>query len=293
MALPDELGFATAYFDLPGLRLHAAVAGPADGPLVLLLHGFPEFWYSWRHQIGLLARAGYRVVVPDQRGYNLTGPMPPYDIDTLVADVVHLIEACGRQRAFVAGHDWGAGVAWSLAAPHPERVERLAILNVPHPGALVRALRRGDLRQGLKSWYMLFFQIPILPEYLLGRDDFRVLRRSLVATSNPGSFAPADLDRFRDAWARPGALAAMIGWYRALRRSRRVWRPDSNVMRVRVPTLILWGDHDVALRAELADASLDWVDDGRLVHFPAATHWLQQDEPKAVTRHLLDHFGGV
>ncbi|HEX2979920.1 MAG TPA: alpha/beta hydrolase, partial [Anaerolineaceae bacterium] len=127
------------------LRLHAEVAGPVDGPLVVLLHGFPEFWYGWRNQIAPLAQAGFHVVAPDQRGYNLSDKpagIGAYHLDALAADVLSILDHFKREQAFVVGHDWGAAVAWHLAIHHPERVERLAILNVPHPGAMARALRR-------------------------------------------------------------------------------------------------------------------------------------------------------
>jgi epoxide hydrolase 4 len=147
MNLPEQLGFKTVYFDLPGLRMHAPVAGPEDGPLVVLLHGFPEFWYGREHQIEPLAQAGFRVVVPDQRGYNLTDKTSPFDTRTLSNDIVNLIESCGREDAFVAGHDWGAAVAWTLAGLQPRCVKKLAILNVPHPTAMVQAFAEGNVKQ--------------------------------------------------------------------------------------------------------------------------------------------------
>jgi epoxide hydrolase 4 len=288
--LPETLGFGTAWFDLPGLRVHAAVAGPEAGPLVVLLHGFPEFWYSWRHQIGPLAQAGFRVVAPDLRGYNQTGKAPPYDISTLTTDVAHLIRACGRERSMVAGHDWGAMLAWALAGLHPALVERFAILNVPQPAVMARALAGGDPRQMLRSWYILFFQLPRLPEWLLSRSGFRALRRMLVATSRPGTFGPVDLTRYRDAWSRPGALPAMLGWYRTGYGPNRERLRRVAFRRLRSPGLILWGDRDVALRPELAQQSLAWLEHGRLVRFPEATHWVHQESPDEINHHLLEFF---
>jgi epoxide hydrolase 4 len=291
--LPEALGFTTAWYDLPGLRMHAAVAGPDDGRLVLLLHGFPEFWYSWRHQIGPLARAGFRVVAPDLRGYNETGKAPPYDIVTLATDVADLIRACGRERALVAGHDWGGLLGWAMAGLEPGLIERLAILNVPHPAVMARALAGGDPRQMLRSWYVLFFQIPGLPEWLLSRSRFRGLRRMLLTTSRPGTFSPADLARYGDAWSRPGALSAMLGWYRIgfgpnpLRLRKQIFR------RIGTPGLILWGDRDVALRPEMAERSLSWLEHGRLVRFPDATHWVHQEYPEEINRHLLEFLSGA
>ncbi len=288
--LPELLGLETAWLDLPGLRTHAAVAGPADGPLVVLLHGFPEFWYSWRHQIAPLAGAGFRVVAPDQRGYNLTEKNGPYDVATLAADVVHLLDAFGRERALVVGHDWGAAVGWTLAALHPERVERLAVLNVPHPAVMARALRGGSLRQMRRSSYIFLFQLPFLPEWLLSRGHFARLTRLLRASSRRGTFTDRDLARYREAWSRPGALAASLGWYRALARTLLTRSGTVRVGRIGVPTLILWGERDAALGVELAEQSTAYLDDGALLRFPGATHWVHEDIPDEITGHLLEYF---
>jgi len=270
--------------------VHAAVAGPPDGPLVILLHGFPEFWYSWRHQIGPLAGAGFRVVVPDQRGYNLTDKTRPFDLATLAEDVLALTRACGRESFLLAGHDWGAAVAWVVAARHPDRVERLAILNVPHPAVMARALLGRNLRQIRRSWYIFFFQLPGLPEWSLSRKDFARLRWLMRASARRGTFSDEDLQRYRDAWAQPGALAASIGWYRALGRSMlgRGRRRVAGI--VRVPTIMLWGERDAALGVELAEQSLAYLERGELLRYPKATHWLHEEEPGEIAGRLVDHF---
>ena len=290
--LPEQLGFSTAWFDLPGLRMHAAAAGPEDAPLVILLHGFPEFWYSWRRQIGPLVSSGYRVIVPDQRGYNLTEKTPPYNLPVLVGDIVNLLDICGSEQVYLVGHDWGAMVAWMLAGLYPERVRRLVILNVPHPDALSRALWGGNLRQLLRSWYIFFFQIPGLPEKLLGRRDHAVMERMLQRSSNPGTFEPQDLLFYREAWSQPGALSAMIGWYRQMFRSAVQFAHRDYGFRVQTPTRILWGEQDTALGVELAEQSLVWLDQGDLVRFPDATHWIHQDLPDIVNQQILEHFSG-
>lgn len=286
---PEQLGFTTAYFDLPGLRMHAAVAGPADGPLLILLHGFPEFWYSWRRQIGPLAQAGFRVVAPDQRGYNLTDKTPPYDTATLSNDIVNLINACGHEQADVVGHDWGAAVAWTLAGLHPERVKCLAILNVPHPAAMAKALLGGNLRQIRKSWYIFYFQIPGLPEQALRWRDYQNLWRLVKSSGLPDTFPASDFTYYRQAWSQPGALPAMLGWYRAI-----FWqtarRSAPRLGRIIVPTLMLWGERDIALGVETAEESLSYLADGKLIRFPDATHWIHRDKPEEVTQHLLAHF---
>jgi epoxide hydrolase 4 len=288
--LPEKYGFRTRFFDLPGLRVHAAEAGPADGPLALLLHGFPGFWYCWLRQMPALAEAGFHVLAPDQRGYNLTEKQGPYSLDTLAADMAGLVTAAGCQKAFVAGHDWGAAVAWTLAFTHPERVEKLAVLNVPHPYVMVQGLRGGNVRQLLKSWYIFFFQIPRLPEALLSRNDFTGLRRLLRGSGLPDTFSAADLDTYTTAWEQPGALRASIGWYRAMAKLSLSPRSRSLDRRVTRPAMILWGDQDVALEASLGERSLQWCDDGRIVHYPGASHWVQLDAAEQVNRQLVQFF---
>ena len=274
-----------ATFQLGEVNLQAKVAGPAGGPLVLLLHGFPEFWYSWRNQIAPLAAAGFRVVALDQRGYNRSSKprtVRSYAMGHLVADVLAVIAQCGKEAAVLIGHDWGALVAWSVAAFHPEKVERLVILNVPHPAVMPRFFftRPGQL---LRSWYMFFFQVPWLPERLFSAVNFKSACESLVRTSRPGTFTPDDLERYREAWAQPGAVRSMIHWYRALLRPFSLRTP-----KVVVPTLILWGKKDAFLKSELAPASVEHCTQAHLVWFPAATHWIHQEEPESVNRSILD-----
>lgn len=269
-----------------GLSLHVVEDGPADGPLVLLLHGFPEFSHGWRRQVPALAAAGYRVVAPDQRGYHLSDKpegISAYCLDTLANDVVGLIDQYGRDRAAVVGHDWGGIVGWWLALRHADRLERLAILNAPHPQAMRRQLRR-DAAQRRRSWYFLFFQLPWLPERVARRRDWEMLAGALVRTSRPGTFTDADLAAYRRAWSRPGACTAMLNWYRALLQ-RPPRRPRSPV--VEVPTLLLWGSRDAFLVRDLATASLELCRRGELVFFDEATHWLHLEEAEAVNRRLL------
>jgi epoxide hydrolase 4 len=268
------------------IELHAVAAGPPDGRLVVLLHGFPEFWYGWRRQIAPLAAAGLRVLVPDQRGYNLSdkpGGVAAYALDTLADDVLGLADALGRGRFAVVGHDWGGVVAWHLAARNPERVERAAVLNGPHP-ATVRAFMRAHPSQALRSWYAGFFQAPLLPEWTLGAADFAWLRASLDRTSRPGAFSDEDLRRYRAAWARPGALTAMLNWYRALPG----FAGPSPSGRIRVPVRVVWGDRDPFLDRGLVEAGLALCDRGEAFHLPEATHWVQHEEPEQVNRLLVE-----
>jgi pimeloyl-ACP methyl ester carboxylesterase len=273
-----------------GIRLHAVEAGPEDGPLLVLLHGFPEFWYGWRHQIPSLAAAGFRVLVPDQRGYGLSDKprgIPAYRLDWLALDVVGLIDDAGRDKAFVVGHDWGGTVAWWLGMRHPDRLERLALLNTPHPAVMRRNILKNPA-QRRRSWYIFYYQLPWLPERTFTKDGFSFAARALQKTSRPGTFTGEDLDRYREAWAQPGAVRSMLNWYRAALRAP---SRDLPSRRVPVPTLLLWGAKDRFLGRELAQASIDRCDDGRLVFFEEATHWLQHEEPERVNAMLADFFG--
>lgn len=288
--LPDDLEFST--ITVNGLRLHTVQAGPPDAPLVVLLHGFPEFWYGWRGQIRPLVQAGFRVVVPDQRGYNLSAKplrVADYAIPHLVSDIHALVKSTGRTHCFLVGHDWGAAVAWETALRHPDMVARLCILNVPHLNVMTRFLLRSP-RQVLKSWYIFAFQTPGLPEWFLLRNQCAGLRRMLKLNARPGTFSPVDLDEYVRAWSQPGALTAMINWYRAVFRSalKRLRTPRQNQpRRVSMPTLILWGEQDIALSKAMVQPSLDLCDQGRLVMFPNATHWVQHDEAEAVSANLV------
>ncbi|GAB3300684.1 alpha/beta fold hydrolase [Hymenobacter humi] len=268
-----------------GLQLHVAQSGPADGPLVVLLHGFPEGWYAWRYQIGPLAQAGYRVWAPDQRGYNLSDKphhVRDYTIDKLAADVIGLMDAAGAQTAAVVGHDWGAAVAWYLAAHHPARIHRAAVLNVPHPQVLAQALRRNP-RQFAKSWYVFFFQLPWLPECLARLRGWWVARQALLRTSADGVFSHQDLNAYREAWNQPRAMRSMINWYRA---AGRFAGRLSKTGRVKVPVHIIWGENDAFLEADLARQSLQLCDAGRLTYLPAS-HWVQHEIPNEVNELLL------
>lgn len=282
------------YVQTNGIAMHVVTAGHAGRPLVVLLHGFPEPWLSWRHQIAPLVSAGYRVAVPDQRGYGRTSKAPPYDLATLVEDVAGLIRALGYDRAHVVGHDWGAAVAWMLAARHPALVDRLAIVNVPHPAVMQRALRGGNPEQIGRSWYMFFFQLPWLPEWLLGRNGCAFLERVMVNTSLPGTFTADVLAQYKAAWREPGTLPAMLGWYRTIVRRAlpRGGRVRATRRHIHVPTLLLWGEQDVALGVELAEESMAWVDDGELVRFPDATHWVHEELPDEINERLIAHFAG-
>ncbi|MEM8861992.1 MAG: alpha/beta fold hydrolase, partial [Chloroflexota bacterium] len=266
-----------------GITLHTVEAGPEDGEMVILLHGFPEFWYGWKEQIPFLVRQGYRVVVPDQRGYNLSEKpkhVSDYHIEELAKDIVGLIDGFGREKVFLVGHDWGAVVTWWLAAHYPEKFYRAMALNVPHPDA-IRKNMWSNLQQVRKSWYILAFQLPWLPEFLVPR--MQILERS----SHPDTFTAADLQKYQEAWAQPGALTGMINWYRALMR----FSPQFREPKIKIPMFMVWGAQDVALTRESAVKSLDYCEDGQLYFLEEATHWVQHDEPEKVNG-LIGRFLG-
>jgi pimeloyl-ACP methyl ester carboxylesterase len=274
------------------IRLHVVQSGSRYGPLVILLHGFPEFWYGWRRQIQPLVEAGFRVWVPDQRGYNLSDKpkgISSYRFDELARDVIGLVDAAGVDRCYLAGHDWGAAVAWWVAMHYPERLNKLAILNVPHPAVMVRTLSH-DIQQLRRSWYMFFFQIPFLPEAILRNNDCELLVRMLKGGSKPGSFTPDDINLYQQAWWRRNALTSMLNWYRAALQV----PPDFNRdTRIKTPTLILWGAQDIALGREMAQPSLDLCAEGKLVYFESSSHWVQHDSAESVNQHMVEFFTPV
>jgi len=278
------------YQQVNQVRIYTHLAGPADGDPVVLLHGFPEFWYGWRSQIQGLADLGYRVIVPDQRGYNLSDKpkgLSHYDIDLLARDVIGLIEGLEYDRVRLAGHDWGGLVAWWMAMHYPERVDRLAILNAPHPYVMMQNLYRNRI-QRRRSWYILFFQLPVLPEMALSYAGHNTAARMLERGGLPGSFLPGDIERYRQAWGQPRAWTGMINWYRALRR---LIFGRISPTRVKIPTMIIWGKQDQALGSEMAEQSLAYCDHGQLELIPEATHWVQHDAADQVNACLADFFG--
>ena len=272
------------------VRLHYVEAG--EGPLVVLLHGFPEFWYGWRHQIPALADAGYRVVAPDMRAYNLSNKpagVAAYTVETLARDVEGLIRACGAERAALVGHDWGGIVAWHCAMRSPAVVERLAILNAPHPASLTRAVL--NPLQWLRSSYVAFFQLPWLPEAALSAGGFAALR--WLFRTDPArrdAFDETDIERYVEAFSRPGALTATLNYYRAaVQRTPLLGRTP--VTRIEAPVLVIWGERDRALGPELAEPDRTWVPHARVERLPDASHWVQHDAPDRVNALLLEHLG--
>jgi epoxide hydrolase 4 len=275
------------YATVNGVRLHYVEAG--EGPLVVLLHGFPEFWWTWRHQIPALVDAGFRVIAVDMRGYAESDKPPrwqDYRMEILAADIAALITELGEERAHIVGHDWGAAVAWGIATLHPEQVDRLVALNVPHPERMLHTLQT-SLGQLRRSWYMLFFQIPWLPERLMRWGGRRTLE-GIYKEAKPGAYTAEDIARSEAAMMGPDGLRGPINYYRAVlrqspRRARSLFKP------IPAPTLIIWGEQDRYLMAKMADPDPRLVPDVRVERLPDASHWVQHDEPERVNALLVEH----
>jgi len=283
----DNLKLEETFIKTNGIQLHTVMAGPQSGVPVLMLHGFPETWRSWIRQFPALVNEGCRVVAPDQGGYNLSDKpkgIKSYGIDTLADDILGLIDALEYEKVNLVGHDWGANVAWRLANRHPERLHKLCIMNVPHPAVMKKFLQR-DFEQMRRSWYAMFFQLPWLPEAILQNHDWHRAVRSLCATSKPGSFTDEDIAKYKEAWSQPDAMTSMLNWYRAAVQYQAAIPDDP---RIKVPTLMMWGMKDSALTHRMARPSMDYVDEGNLILFPEATHWVQRDAADEVNHYLID-----
>ena len=281
------------YANVNGIRLHYAASGKGN-KLVILLHGFPEFWYSWQKQLVALSE-NFHVVAPDLRGYNLSDKPPrveDYRIDKLVGDVIGLIDHFGAQQAAVVGHDWGAGVAWAVAQRYPERVSKLAVMQVP----LLSAWRANlTLKQLLRSWYMFFFQIPRLPEWVMSRQNFRAIEQTFEErVGRKNSFSKADVERYKEAARQPGALTGAINYYRANLRDRFfVRRPQGESKpsegRIQVPTLFIFGEQDFAIIPATVQGLDRYIDaEYREVRIPDSGHWVQNEAPAEVNAALTD-----
>jgi epoxide hydrolase 4 len=271
-----------------GVNLHVVQAGPEDGRLVILLHGFPEFWYGWRKQIDYLASKGYRVWAPDQRGYNLSDKpegIEAYNQPVLADDVAGLIAASGRAKVYLVGHDWGAAVAWWTAMKHADKLEKLVILNVPHPIVSANTIGK-DWKQTRKSWYIFFFQLPWLPEALSRANNWKATVDSVKRAMRPNTFSDADWAEYRKAWSQPGAFTTMLNYYRAAARLRPNLPPGRII---HIPTRIIWGAQDVALIREGAQMSLEFTTNGEVIYLEEAGHFVQHEEPDRVNQ-LIEEF---
>ncbi len=274
------------YAQIGGVKLHYATAGDGD-KLIILLHGFPEFWYSWRHQISALSDE-YTVVAPDMRGYNLSDkPLgaAEYEMDKLVDDVTGLIRHFGRERAAVVGHDWGASVAWATAQKHPEAVWKLCAMQVP-PMSVWR--KNQTFKQFLASWYMFFFQIPALPEWLLSRNDFALLANGLQnGTVERDVFTDADIVEYKKTWREERALTSALNYYRANILKRLF--SNSAKETIQVPTLFIYGEKDAVILPETVAGVNEIIDAPYSeIRIPDAAHWIQQEAAEIVTDSLRE-----
>jgi pimeloyl-ACP methyl ester carboxylesterase len=274
--------------DVGDVSLFVVSAGPPDGPPIVLLHGFPEFWYAWKGVIAPLVKAGFRVILPDQRGYGDSDKPPgvdDYQIDKLGDDVANLITALGYQNAGLVAQDWGGGVAWNVAIRHPERVNKLAIIDTPHPDAW----RRVESKEETVSWYRTFFQIPWLPEESARWGNWWLLAKSIRDTAKPGAFPDEKLDLYRSAWDRDGAFGTMVNWYRSAFRTF-TRGADTPEHRVALPVLLLLAENDAYIPSDMTRASLGLLDDGKLVELGSGTHWVVQEEPERIAQLLAEFF---
>lgn len=272
-----------------GSKIHYATAG--SGPkMLLLLHGFPEFWYSWRHQIEALSDK-FKVVAPDLRGYNLSDKPPgkrAYEMDGLIEEIAGLIRHFGEEKIFLAGHDWGALLAWGLAEKHPGLIEKLACLQVP-PIAVWK--KNISIRQLFASWYMFFFQVPLAPELLLSFADYFLLAGSLkFSCAKPGVFSDKSLKSFRKAWSQPNALPSMLNYYRA-----NLWKlllgKTSKDFKINVPTLFIYGEQDIAILPKTTKGIKNFINaEFKELAVPNAGHWIQQEEPQIISNALRQFF---
>ena len=267
-----------------GIELHVAEAGAADGPLLVLLHGFPEFWFAWRDYMPALAELGFHVVAPDQRGYNLSDKprgIGAYALDLLADDIAELTVSLGYDSFQVVGHDWGGSVAWSLASSHPSRLQRMVVLNAPHPAVWVRAMT-DDPDQRRKSGYVRFLQIPFVPEATLRLGGYDGLAKSF-ATARGEAFTAETMQAYHRAWRMPGALTATLNYYRALLRKPMTMPAPGSLS---PPCLILWGDDDPYGVRNLAEKSAALCAKAEIVHLPGVGHWIIHDARETVLAHL-------
>lgn len=267
-----------------GLTFDVRDAGPADGPVVVLLHGFPQHNDSWDAVIDRLTAQGYRCLAPNQRGYS-PGARPPrrrdYRIPELVGDLGALIDASGAEQVHLVGHDWGAAVAWGAAAEMPERLKTVSPVSVPHPAAFIKSF--ANSRQGLASWYMYFFQLPRVPEWSMKWRNGAMMSKLLQQAGQTPAAATRDAQAMRE----PGALTAAINWYRAMPLS----NPRAINQKVSVPTLYVWSDGDTALMPKSAHNTARYVDgEYRFEILPGVSHWIPDEQPDKLADLLLEWF---
>jgi epoxide hydrolase 4 len=298
LALPDfswspdpATRISVRMIEANGQTFELAECGTGDR-LALCLHGFPELNFSWRYQMPLLAAKGYRVWAPNLRGYGASSKpegVRAYALDHLTQDVAALIDASGAKEVMLIAHDWGAIVAWAFAIQKLRPLSRLVIMNVPHPMVGMREIRKW--RQFWKSWYIFFFQLPCLPEMMIGARGARAIKGAFYNMAVDKARFPREvLDVYAKAALRPGALTSMINYYRALVRHRDT--VDLGDGRIDVPTLMIWGEEDPALNIHCTEGTEQWVPNLTLHRLPGVSHWVQQEAPETVNAILGEWLDG-
>src|SRR5690554_1356688 len=273
----------------PEVELHVAMAGPEDGPVVFLLHGFPDTWMGWAHQIKALVDAGYRVIAPNQRGYDRSDKptrVRDYRLEALGGDVLGIMDALSVSKAQVVGHDWGGALTWWLAEHRPDRFTSAMVLNCPPVHVLTKALWSNP-NQFWRSWYVALFQVPGLAERLLPAKEFRALRGALVGEAKKGAFSRPEVERYVEAWGQPGVMRGMLSWYRAAGLTLR--EPRAPVLEL--PIGVIWGCSDTALHRSLIAPSVERCARAKVYEIEEGSHWVQRDAPEQVNALMLEHLG--
>ncbi|MFN6513980.1 MAG: alpha/beta fold hydrolase [Nostoc sp. CreGUA01] len=272
------------YITTNGVKLHYVTQG--EGTLMLMLHGFPEFWYSWRHQIPEFAQ-DFQVVAIDLRGYNDSdkpAEQSAYVMDEFIKDIEGVIKGLGYEKCVLVGHDWGGAIAWNFAYEHPEMIDKLIILNLPHPAKFSQGLRTPQ--QLLRSYYIFIFQLPWIPELLLQSSNYQAIETAFQGTAvNKNAFTQMDINRYKDAAAKPGALTAMLNYYRNIF-GQRILNQNWGILEV--PTLMIWGENDTALGKELTYDTTAYVRNLQIKYIPNCGHWVQQEQPELVNQYIAE-----
>ncbi|WP_338043115.1 alpha/beta fold hydrolase [Okeania hirsuta] len=281
--LTKENPWSSNFITANSIKIHYVTQG--SGPLMLMLHGFPEFWYSWRHQIPEFAQ-DYKAVALDLRGYNESDKpedKSAYVMSEFIKDIEGVIKELGYEKCVLVGHDWGGVIAWSFAYAHPEMVEKLIVMNIPHPAKFKEGL--GTPEQLLRSWYMFFFQLPFLPELMLEFDDYQAIGSIFQSMVNKSAVTDADIEAYKDAVAKRGALTSMINYYRNIFSgffNQQEWGI------LRIPTLMLWGEEDTALGKELTYGTEEYVENFQIRYIPNCGHSVQQEQPQLVNQYMRE-----
>lgn len=268
------------------ISIHFVECGKLDGELVILVHGFPNFWFLWKNQFKALSEAGYHVIAPDLRGYNSSSRpigVENYGVDQVSHDLLQLVDYCSEKRAVtMVGHDWGGAAVWGFAESYSDKLKGIIIVNSPHFDSF-RSLYKNSLRQRLRSWYIVFFQLPVIPEAFLQFNRFWALRRVLKAGCLKGQ-SEEDVDRYVEAFSSPGALTGMLNYYRAVHAGN--WSKMGGT-HVRIPVKVIWGELDAYLDRQLATPPKTLVSNATVLLLPQVSHWPMWDDPQLFNQALL------